>query len=315
MSGTTWSRGRRQSLALASLFLSILIGPRTMHGQQAPAPAVQEAPALSQISSPAIDVMAANLAAEIKKRHFSRVAVFGALGPNDVRTAVGLAVGDAVSSALARQARGFRVIDRNAVRAALKQERVAETMIGSNVLALWIYKEVKADCIVMVELSDFNSPSVSVDFYLFDPPNYGAASIARGKTLLALDPTQAATLQKAVDFATRKDAKPGDASASLLPTGARAGENGVGTPICLHCPRPDYSPEASKLKIQGEVHFTVVITPEGDVTDIDVTKELGHGLDQKAVEAVRQWKVKPITDSSGKAVSVVSFIQVKFWQQ
>jgi TonB family protein len=297
------------------LFLVLVLAwPLSGSRQQTPAtaPANQAAINLAADSMNAIDALAGKLAAEIARRHFSKVVVFGAMGPNDVRTLLGISIGDAFSDSLARQAKAYRVIDRDALRAELKKQDVAEAMVGSNIFALWIYKQAKADCVVMVKLEGFNPSSVSVTYDLFDPPKNGAAALATGKTLLALSPPQAESLQEAINLATMSDGRIFKVTESLPSGGVPAGENGVGYPSCLHCPRPDYSIEARSAKIQGDVWLTVVVTPQGDPTDIDVTKGIGHGLDEKAVEAVRGWKFKPALDSGGNPVAVKTVVQVQF---
>ena len=92
----------------------------------------------------------------------------------------------------------------------------------------------------------------------------------------------------------------------------RAGVNGVGMPSCLYCPDPQYSDEARKAKYQGVVVLLVIITTDGRATNIQVLKSPGLGLDEKAVEAVRQWKFKPAPGPTGKIVPVQVPIEVTF---
>ena len=73
----------------------------------------------------------------------------------------------------------------------------------------------------------------------------------------------------------------------------RAGENGVGNIECVYCPHPDYSDEARKAKYAGEVLVEVTVLPSGKATNIRVIKSPGMGLDEKAIEAVRNWQFKP----------------------
>jgi periplasmic protein TonB len=87
---------------------------------------------------------------------------------------------------------------------------------------------------------------------------------------------------------------------------------GVTYPSCLYCPQASYSQEAVDAKFQGTVTLSAVITAEGRATNIQVTKALGHGLDQKAVEAVSEWRFKPAIGPSGKPVSVRQTIEVTF---
>lgn len=92
----------------------------------------------------------------------------------------------------------------------------------------------------------------------------------------------------------------------------RAGVNGVGMPTCFYAPDPQYSDEARKAKYQGIVVLEGVITLDGRVTGIRVVKSPGLGLDEKAVEAVRQWRCKPATGPNGKPVPTQVPIEVTF---
>jgi periplasmic protein TonB len=91
-----------------------------------------------------------------------------------------------------------------------------------------------------------------------------------------------------------------------------AGMGGYGTPACLYCPRAEYSDEAMKVKVQGVVELIAVITPDGRVTDVHVAKGLGLGLDEKAIEAVRTWRLKPALGPDGRPASVRQIIEVTF---
>jgi periplasmic protein TonB len=91
-----------------------------------------------------------------------------------------------------------------------------------------------------------------------------------------------------------------------------AGTGGFGTPVCLYCPRADYSDEAMKVKVQGVVELLAVVTADGRVTDIQVAKGLGFGLDEKAVEAVRTWRLRPALGPDGRPAAVREIVEVAF---
>ena len=76
-------------------------------------------------------------------------------------------------------------------------------------------------------------------------------------------------------------------------------------------PDPDYSEEARKAKYQGTVVLWLVVGPDGHPRDMKVTRSLGMGLDQKALEAVRQWKFEPAM-MGGKPVAVQISVEVNF---
>jgi|HubBroStandDraft_6_1064221.scaffolds.fasta_scaffold55693_2 TonB family protein len=69
--------------------------------------------------------------------------------------------------------------------------------------------------------------------------------------------------------------------------------NGVTPPHLIHNVTPEFSDEARRKKIQGIVTLTMIVGTDGQPTDIQVVSPLGHGLDQKAAEAVKQWRFQP----------------------
>lgn len=93
---------------------------------------------------------------------------------------------------------------------------------------------------------------------------------------------------------------------------ARPGVNGVTVPRCTYCPNPSFSEEARAAKVQGTVVLQVVVTAEGRAENISVVRKAGYGLDQKAIEAVRNWQFKPATGPDGVAVATLVPIEVTF---
>ena len=86
---------------------------------------------------------------------------------------------------------------------------------------------------------------------------------------------------------------------------------GVSAPSVLFKVEPEYSEEARKAKFQGTVVLQVVVDERGLPQQIKVTRPLGLGLDQKAIEAVAKWRFKPGL-KDGKPVSVWATIEVNF---
>ena len=86
---------------------------------------------------------------------------------------------------------------------------------------------------------------------------------------------------------------------------------GVSAPSVLSKVEPEYSEEARKAKWQGTVVLTLVVDEHGLPKDMKVTRSLGLGLDQKAIEAVGKWRFKPGM-KDGKAVPVIATIEVNF---
>jgi len=86
---------------------------------------------------------------------------------------------------------------------------------------------------------------------------------------------------------------------------------GVSAPALLYKKEPEYSEEARKAKYQGTVLLYIEVDPSGRATNIKVQRSLGLGLDEKAIEAVKQWKFKP-GYKDGKPVTVAATIEVNF---
>jgi periplasmic protein TonB len=91
-----------------------------------------------------------------------------------------------------------------------------------------------------------------------------------------------------------------------------AGTGGYGTPVCIYCPKAEYSDEAMKVKVQGVIELIAIVTADGRVTDVHVAKGLGFGLDEKAVEAVRTWRLTPARGPDGKPTTVRTPIELSF---
>jgi TonB family protein len=87
--------------------------------------------------------------------------------------------------------------------------------------------------------------------------------------------------------------------------------HGVSAPRAIYDPEPDYSDEARRAKYQGMVVLRVVVGSDGRPQDVRVARTLGMGLDEKAMEAVRQWRFEP-GYRDGRAVPVVVDVQVNF---
>jgi periplasmic protein TonB len=86
---------------------------------------------------------------------------------------------------------------------------------------------------------------------------------------------------------------------------------GVSAPRSIFAPDPEYSEEARKAKYQGTCVLRLIVGPDGRPRDIKITRSLGLGLDEKAIEAVKQWKFEPAM-KDGKAVAVQISVEVSF---
>jgi TonB family protein len=81
--------------------------------------------------------------------------------------------------------------------------------------------------------------------------------------------------------------------------------------VLVHRINPGYTEQARAAKYQGTVLLSVEIDQAGIPTNIKIGRGLGLGLNEKAIEAVKQWKFKP-GQKDGTAVSVQTTVEVIF---
>ena len=95
--------------------------------------------------------------------------------------------------------------------------------------------------------------------------------------------------------------------------GAYRPGNGVETPRLLREVKPQYTAQAMRAKIQGEVLLECIVQPDGSVGNIRVVRSLdaSFGLDQEAIKAARQWRFQPGT-KQGQPVPVLVTIAIAF---
>jgi protein TonB len=89
--------------------------------------------------------------------------------------------------------------------------------------------------------------------------------------------------------------------------------SGIINPVLLLEKKPEYTADAMRAKLQGSVELEVVVLADGRVGDVRVIKSLDRtfGLDEKAIEAAKQWKFKPGT-RQGVPVPIIVTIVMDF---
>lgn len=86
---------------------------------------------------------------------------------------------------------------------------------------------------------------------------------------------------------------------------------GVGAPQLIYSVDPEFSDEARRAKYQGVCLVQIVVDAQGNVQRAKVLRALGMGLDEKAIEAVKQYRFKPAM-LQGKPVPVEVNVEVNF---
>lgn len=90
--------------------------------------------------------------------------------------------------------------------------------------------------------------------------------------------------------------------------------SGIEPPRLIREIKPDYPDDARRRNIEGEVVLEIVVRRDGSVGNVKVLRGLPAGLNDRAVDAVRQWRFSP-AKRFGTPVDVVVEVSVEFRQR
>ncbi len=103
----------------------------------------------------------------------------------------------------------------------------------------------------------------------------------------------------------------GPGSGGNMGGGPRRIGGGVSAPVLIYSVEPEFSEEARKAKVAGNVLVNLWVDTNGLPSHVHVIRGVGMGLDEKAVEAVRQYRFKPAMEN-GRPVLVELNVEVNF---
>ncbi|MFN8062257.1 MAG: energy transducer TonB [Vicinamibacterales bacterium] len=86
---------------------------------------------------------------------------------------------------------------------------------------------------------------------------------------------------------------------------------GIDPPSLVREVKPDYTEDARRRGVAGDVVLEIVVRRDGTVGDVKVLEGLGYGLEKMAMDAVRQWRFRPAR-RFGTPVDVVVEVAVEF---
>jgi TonB family protein len=87
--------------------------------------------------------------------------------------------------------------------------------------------------------------------------------------------------------------------------------SGITAPAIVREVKPDYTEEGRRRNVEGDVVLEIVVRSDGTVGSVTLVQGLGAGLDQRAVEAVRQWRFSP-AKRYGTPVDVIVEVAMEF---
>jgi TonB family protein len=86
---------------------------------------------------------------------------------------------------------------------------------------------------------------------------------------------------------------------------------GIEPPRLLREVKADYTDDARRRGVEGDVILEIVVRRDGSVGDVKMLQRLGNGLDERAAQAVRQWRFAPAR-RHGAPVDVMVEVAVEF---
>ena len=87
--------------------------------------------------------------------------------------------------------------------------------------------------------------------------------------------------------------------------------SGIAPPHLIYEAQASYPESARRRGVEGDIILEVVVLADGTVGDIRILSGLGWGLDEAAVDAVRQWRFAPAV-RLGAPVDVIVEVAVEF---
>jgi TonB family protein len=86
----------------------------------------------------------------------------------------------------------------------------------------------------------------------------------------------------------------------------------VSMPVVIHRVEAQFSDVARKAKYQGVCIVALIVDTQGNPQNVHVTRSLGMGLDEKAIEAVQQYKFRPAMLDGRTPVPVAITVEIEF---
>lgn len=104
----------------------------------------------------------------------------------------------------------------------------------------------------------------------------------------------------------------GAAPRSDAPSAPYRAAGHVSAPVVLHMVNAEFTDEARRAKYQGVCLISLIVDAQGNPQNVHVVRTLGMGLDEKAMEAIRQYRFKPAMKDGTTPVPVMITIEVDF---
>jgi TonB family protein len=151
------------------------------------------------------------------------------------------------------------------------------------------------------EIGSFDGPGIE-----HARPRIARQSVAGFSAATSAQQLQTRTVNRAANFGEVRTNNGRTESPGTAPPAA------ADTPVRITGkPKPAYTEEAKRLRIEGAVVLEVTFSASGTVHNIRVIRGLGYGLDEAAVRAARSLVFEPAR-RDGRPIDVTSNVRIEF---
>jgi TonB family protein len=236
-----------------------------------------------------------SLATEIEKAQFHKVYVPDFLDSSGSRTEKGCFLASAFSTDLAKAAHNFKVVNRIHAQKQLNEAHIS------------------AQDLQQPELPSKGALAVGADAVLV-----GTGTITPSHVTLFFSLRDAASRKEVYSLNYNEQLKPAFESSFPAVEDESShfyyfpGLDGVSQPKCKYCPNPDYTDEARRNRIQGNVLMSVALDEKGAIIDARVIKTPDRDFAKRSLDVLKRWRMEPSYDMDGNPVPVRVAIEVTF---
>jgi hypothetical protein len=275
--------------------------------------AIEPLPVLAQVATAANAALDPEVAAmkdlaefvskDAKKSHLENLLIMDFQGPNHDYSLLGRKLADDLHAALADDP-VIKLADRSKYIEFVSREALLIPEANQPDAANWVASQLSAKSFVTGEYDESGSDLI-LHIKIYDCPK--PRDIQNLKATFSNTPEMSA-LHRRLLAATGDDALSADQKVALSLSSAR----GYTPPGCVHCPQPPFSPLAADLSVTCTIKLIAEVNETGQITKLFLTRGFFYGLNDKVVDGVKQWRMKPATGPDGRPATVQQAIEVTF---
>ncbi|HXJ07405.1 MAG TPA: energy transducer TonB [Candidatus Acidoferrum sp.] len=217
--------------------------------------------------------------------------------PSGSTSRLGIQLADSVAAEFVALGGGIKVADRSRLQDYLVREHIPSDALKDREAARWLATEFHANVVLIGTIEQLGD-HFNLLTELLNISNEGVGP-QEAMRIAIQEPREAFAPFERYDAERFREATTPEHTSPPM----RAGANGATVPECIHCPPPEYTDTARKVKFTGTVVLMVTVTEEGRASDIAIIKGVPFGLNEAAIKAASAWSFRPAT-YGGRPIAV-----------